>query len=185
MPTSNHVNTQTRAAYLELLTPPRAFPFCDDKIPADVVGSINSERKSSPDDEELIHLEASRCEHEGFSPFVTVKSVVDADLQTHIDESIEVWEMTDGRCEKNKLFIYDYFGGRATSAGYGTKQGGHEEPMQTDTHCRCCLDILHESNRCNYCSRLSCLPTCTLRCESCCENFCKFCTTLNYDDEFE
>lgn len=71
----------------------------------------------------------------------------------------------------------------------GLKQGGgYDEPMQLDIQCRfCCVSFTDMSvyERCSFCTRTSCLISCSKQCESCCESFCNFCLTVNYDFEFE
>ena len=90
------------------------------------------------------------------------------------------------------------------------KQFFYQEIIEHDTKCEYCNIVLHDLNemsidnnnttisktnreqnelnsiRCSFCNRLCCNNTsCISLCEKCGYKYCKFCCTLNYDDNYE
>ena len=105
----------------------------------------------------------------------------------------------------NKRFIHDYFpklmhrrsspdeevANMTVSANEAQVDITNEHEVQvmdTVITCPCCVGVVREEFElalCFYCLRRCCVTTCSVKCHSCCESFCKICSTVNYDLPFE
>ena len=73
------------------------------------------------------------------------------------------------------------------STGHATKQGD-EQPEARRSLCIFCVGVSPVAKvswkSCSFCNRSSCQP-CIAKCESCDNDFCKFCITTSYTDYFD